>query len=85
MLKFMFSKKATKIDEIFIAIWPYVASVKSPVKISSIFVAFLENTNFTIEAKQVSKASMRHNGGNLQKSLTEHTAHHKACKGSFFY
>ena len=32
--------KATKIDEIFIV------SVKSTVKISSMFVAFLENTNF---------------------------------------
>ena len=28
------------------AIWHYVLSVKSTVKISSIFVAFLENTNF---------------------------------------
>ena len=37
-----FSKKATKIDEIMY----YVASVKSTVKISSIFVAFLENMNF---------------------------------------
>ena len=45
MLKFMFSKKATKIDEIFTV--DYVVSVKSTGKISSIFVAFLENTNFT--------------------------------------
>ena len=36
----MFSKKATKIDEIF-------TNVKSTVKILSIFVAFLENMNFT--------------------------------------
>ena len=42
--EFMFSKKATKIDEIF----TYVVSVKSTVKILSIFVAFLENTNFTL-------------------------------------
>ena len=28
-------------------IWHYVASVKLTVKILSIFVAFLENTNFT--------------------------------------
>ena len=35
----MFSKKATKIDEIF--------TVKSMVKISSIFMAFLENMNFS--------------------------------------
>ena len=43
----MFSKKATKIDEIFTPlIWHYVVSVKSAMKISSTFVAFLENTNF---------------------------------------
>ena len=36
----MFSKKATKIDE------TLLNNVKSTVKISSIFVAFLENTNF---------------------------------------
>ena len=42
-IKFMFSKKATKIDEIFTV---NVVSVKSRVKISSIFVALLENTNF---------------------------------------
>ena len=42
----MLSKKATKIDETFTV--DYVVSVKSTVKISSIFVAFLENTNFTI-------------------------------------
>ena len=29
-----------------LSIWHYVVSVKSTVKISSIFVAFLENTNF---------------------------------------
>ena len=45
-LKFMFSKKATKIDKISPAIWHYVVSVKSTVKISLIFVAFLENMNF---------------------------------------
>ena len=41
MLKFMFSKKATKIDEIFTV--DLTLCVKSTVKI---FVAFLENTNF---------------------------------------
>ena len=40
----MFSKKATKIDEIFTVDW----IVKLTVKILSIFVAFLENMNFTI-------------------------------------
>ena len=69
-IKFMFSKKATKIDEIFTvdltlcstlkvlrkvvieewlaaALQPSLISIKSTVKISSFFVAFLENTNFT--------------------------------------
>ena len=39
-LKFMFSKKATKIDEIF------TVDLTSTLKISSIFVAVLENKNF---------------------------------------
>ena len=39
----MFSKKAARIDKILTV---DVVSVKSMVKISSIFVAFLENTNF---------------------------------------
>ena len=39
LLKFMFSKKATKIDEIFTV--DYVVSIKSSVKILSNFVAFL--------------------------------------------
>ena len=33
------------------SIWHYKVDVKSAVKISSIFVAFLENMNFTIETK----------------------------------
>ena len=45
LIKFMFSKKATKIDEIFTVDWQ-IPSDKSTVKISSFFVAFLENTNF---------------------------------------
>ena len=47
-LKFMFSKKATKIDEIFTVDFDtyYLHNVKSTVKSSSIFVAFLENMNF---------------------------------------
>ena len=44
-LKFMFSKKTSKIDEIFTV---YVANVKSTVKILSTFVAFLENMNFSL-------------------------------------
>ena len=45
----MFSKKATEIDQIFtvnLTFTKYV-SVKSTVKIFPIFVAFLENMNFT--------------------------------------
>ena len=51
-LKLRFSKKATKINEIFtvdLTLCTYLVSVKSPTKISSIFVAFLENTNFNFE------------------------------------
>ena len=48
-LKFMFSKKTTKIDEIFtVDLTLCVVSAKSTVKISLIFVAFLENMNITI-------------------------------------
>ena len=39
----MFSKKAIKIDKFDV----YLVSVKLTVKISLIFVAFLENMNFT--------------------------------------
>ena len=44
----MFSKKATKIEEIFTVdlTLTYILNVKSTVKILSIFVAFLENKNF---------------------------------------
>ena len=52
MIKFVFSKKATKIDEIFVVdltLTKYVHNVKSTVKISLIFVAFLENLNFKSE------------------------------------
>ena len=46
-LKFMFSKKATKIEKnIHRQFDTYLVNVKSTVKIWSIFVAFLENMNF---------------------------------------
>ena len=44
----MFFKKATKFDKSSTSIWRYVVSVKSMLKISSIFVAFLENMNFML-------------------------------------
>ena len=49
LVKFTFSDKATKIDKIFTINLTvcYVVTVKSTVKIPSIFVAFLENMNFT--------------------------------------
>ena len=47
----MFSKKAIKIDEIFTV--DLTVSVKLKVKILSNFVAFLENTNFTIDSKTI--------------------------------
>ena len=46
-LKFMLSKKATKIDEIF-TVDLTLHNFKSMVKIASIFVAFLDNMNFII-------------------------------------
>ena len=45
----MFSKKATKIEEIFTVDLIVVVDVKSTVKISPIFVAFLENINFVCQ------------------------------------
>ena len=42
----MFSKKAKKIDEIFTVDLTLWSKWSKMVKISSIFVAFLENTNF---------------------------------------
>ena len=44
----MFSKKATKIEKIFMVnlTLMYLVNVKLTVKILSIFVAFLENMNF---------------------------------------
>ena len=44
LVKFMFSKKATKIDEIFTV--DLLHTVKLTVKILSIFVTFSENVNF---------------------------------------
>ena len=44
MLKFVFSKKATKIDEIFTADLTLILHIM----ISSIFVAYLENMNFNL-------------------------------------
>ena len=46
IIKFMFSRKATKIDEIFTIVWHLLHTVKLTVKILPIFVAFLENMNF---------------------------------------
>ena len=42
-----FLRRPQKLTKSSQAIWHYVGSVKSTVKISSILVAFLENTNFT--------------------------------------
>ena len=47
MVKFVFSKKATKIEEIF-TVDLTLHNVKSTVKNSSILVAFLENMNFNL-------------------------------------
>ena len=50
-IKFVLSKKATKNGEIFTVDLTAIHIVKAPVKISSIFVAFLENINFNKLAK----------------------------------
>ena len=52
MLKFVFSKKATKIDKIFTVHLTVITYCQIGVKILSIFVAFSENVNFTI-TKQI--------------------------------
>ena len=47
----MFFKKATKMDEISnwdLTLNMYLVNVESKVEISSLFVAFLENMNFTL-------------------------------------
>ena len=46
LIKFVFSKKATKMKKSSQSIWHLLHKDKSTVKISSIFVAFLENMNF---------------------------------------
>ena len=51
-LKFMFSKKAAKIDEILTVDLTVTTYCQIGVKILSIFVAFSENVNFTI-TKQI--------------------------------
>ena len=50
----MFSRKATKIDEI-LTVDLTLCSVKLTMKISSILVAFLENTNFILKFSQFQK------------------------------
>ena len=47
-------RRPQKLTKSSLSIWHYVVSVKSTVKISLIFVAFLENTNFTNCAKLLS-------------------------------
>ena len=51
-IKFMFSKKARKIDKIFTVDLTVITYCQIGVKILSIFVAFSENVNFTI-TKQI--------------------------------
>ena len=46
LIKFVYSGKATKFCKIFPLLLTTVHTVKSKGKISSIFVAFLENVNF---------------------------------------
>ena len=55
-LKFVFSRKATEIDEIF-TVNLTLTNVKSTVKISSIIMALLENMNFIL-ANSASKTRL---------------------------
>ena len=48
VLQFIYSEKATKFCEILTILLSYAQTVKSKVKISQNFVAFLEYINFTI-------------------------------------
>ena len=62
-VKFIFSKKVTKVDKIFtidLTFTRYVY-VKSTMKISSNFVAFLENINFTYTFFKSTKIQKREN------------------------
>jgi len=55
-VKFMFSKKATKIDEIFTVYLTLWSKCQFRGKILAIFVAFLENTNFARILMQLQNA-----------------------------
>ena len=81
----MFYKKTTKIDEIFtvdLTLMYILHYVKSTVKISSVFVAFLENMNFTSALPAISlimqswsfsfNASCRHPA--KKKDVSSHAA-----------
>ena len=50
-VNFVFSKKPQNLTKSSPSIWHLLHTVKSTVKISSIIVAFLENTNFTLKPK----------------------------------
>ena len=54
-LKFVFFKKAKKSTKSSPSIWHLLHNVKSRVKILSIFVAFLENMNFTMQKEAFGK------------------------------
>ena len=69
-LKFMFSKKATKLTKSSPWIWHYVVSVKSTVKILSIFVAFLENTNFKLACSIIREFRVHKNLHRISIKLT---------------
>ena len=49
VLKFIYSEKAAKFCQIFTLLLSYVVPVKSKVKVSQIFLAFLECINFAKE------------------------------------
>ena len=59
LLKFIYSKKATKFCKIFTLLLSYVVPVKSKVKMSQNFVAFSEYLNFKIPIKMHSGNSSK--------------------------
>ena len=66
----MFSKKATKINEIFTGTLTICIAVKSTVKILPFFVAFLESTNFIPSSKKSTKKFDLSKGSKKQMERT---------------
>ena len=53
-----FLRRPQKLTKFSLSIWQYVVTVKSTVKISSIYVAFLENINFNLKPVSIEKKNL---------------------------